>query len=58
MAGSGKRPPPGYVCMKCKVPADHYLNECPQNVCYRCGQTGHIATHCPNERMDDATRKP
>ena len=46
----GKRPPPNYVCAKCKTSNDHYLNECPQNVCHRCGQMGHIATFCPAGR--------
>lgn len=53
---TGKRPPPGYVCAKCKAREEHYLNECPQNVCYRCGKQGHIATHCTNERISDAER--
>jgi len=54
---AGKRPPPSYVCAKCKVAADHYLNECPQNLCFRCGQHGHIATHCTNERLPDEKRR-
>ena len=54
---TGKRPPATYVCAKCKVAADHYLNECPQNVCFRCGQRGHIATHCTNERLPDGIRQ-
>lgn len=43
-----RRPPPQYVCKKCGVQASHYLNECPQNVCHRCNETGHIATTCPH----------
>ena len=54
---TGRRPPPSYVCAKCKVPADHYLNECPQNTCYRCGGKGHIATHCTQARQSDDQRK-
>ena len=42
-----RRPPPHYVCRKCSVAADHYLNECPTNTCHRCGGKSHIATHCP-----------
>lgn len=52
---TGKRPPPGYVCAKCKA-TDHFLNECPHNTCYRCGQRGHIATHCTNERLPENDR--
>ena len=54
---SGRRPPATYVCAKCRAVADHYLNECPQNTCFRCGQQGHIATHCTNERVSDKDRK-
>ena len=25
----------GYVCAKCGVKEDHYLNECPENVCFK-----------------------
>ena len=42
-----RRPPSHYVCRKCSVAADHYLNECPTNTCHRCGGKSHIATHCP-----------
>ena len=50
-------PPALYVCAKCKMVADHYLNECPQNICFRCGQQGHIATGCTNERLTDEQRR-
>lgn len=42
-----RRPPPRYVCKRCGVAADHYLDKCPLNTCHRCGALGHIATHCP-----------
>ena len=47
---TGRRPPANYVCAKCKAAADHYLNECPENTCFRCGQKGHIATYCEQGR--------
>jgi len=37
--------------------ADHYLNECPQNTCFRCGQKGHIATGCTNEWLTGEQRR-
>jgi len=31
---------------------DHYINECPQNICHKCGGRGHIATNCTASRSE------
>ena len=45
---TGKRPGEHYVCNKCGLRNDHYLNECPEATCHKCGGKGHIASNCPN----------
>ena len=40
------KPPSGYVCKRCSS-SDHYVANCPLNICVYCQQKGHIATQCP-----------
>ena len=38
--------PANYVCRRCGAYREHFIKDCPANVCNRCGQMGHIATAC------------
>ena len=44
-------PPSNYVCRRCGAIRQHFIRDCPTNVCNRCGQAGHIAPHCTVERF-------
>jgi rubredoxin len=43
---AGGKLPANYVCRRCGAARQHFIKDCPSNVCSRCGQTGHIATAC------------
>lgn len=34
-----------YTCYRCGG-KDHYIQQCPQNICHLCGEKGHIAPNC------------
>ena len=36
---------------------EHYINECPENTCFKCGAKGHIATNCTFARNANVGNK-
>ena len=49
-------PPPNYICKRCQKPG-HFLQDCPTNVCFKCGGEGHIASKCQGQRTEEGQRK-